>query len=172
MTKLNLTRLCLVTMVAAVVLMDGIVCPFPEDDPRSVFNPFIVPWWRHAPRPVRSFLHRAVTGQPLPPNDLQNLPPVRPLFRFRRPAFRAPRLRLRRPLLQRPWKTFLSLFKKKLPHFFKSFQQNFMCQFFFSPSALFIVIKSHNLHLSFILSKRLLSCCYNNWIKYSIHSLA
>ena len=45
---------------------------------RSLFNPLIVPWWRHAPRRVREMLHQAVVGEPLPPNDLENLPPTCP----------------------------------------------------------------------------------------------
>ena len=41
---LNIARLCLVTIVASFVLMDGIVCPFPPEDPRYVslyFDPMI-----------------------------------------------------------------------------------------------------------------------------------
>ena len=104
----NLTRLCLVTIVASIVLMDGIVCPFPADDPRSILNPLIVPWWRHAPRRVREMIHLAVTGEPLPPNDLENLPPTFPRLRFRRPSLprpslpRIPSFRPRRPIINRP----------------------------------------------------------------------
>ena len=71
---------------------------------RSILNPFIIPWWRHAPLRVRQNLHLIVTGEPLPPNDLENLPPPR---RFRLP--RLPRLRMpnffrfgNRPRRQRP----------------------------------------------------------------------
>ena len=63
-----------------------------------------MPWWRHAPRRVRAMLHQAVVGEPLPPNDLANLPPTCPrcprLPRLRRPSL--PRIpRLRRPTLPR-----------------------------------------------------------------------
>ena len=90
MAKLPSTaKICLVTVVAAITLMDGIVCPFPPEDPRSFWNPLIVPWWPYAPLRVRQSLHQAVVGEPLPPNDLENLPPVCP---------RCPRLpRLRSP---------------------------------------------------------------------------
>ena len=103
MTKLSIARLCLASL-AITLVMQGVVCPFPRDDPRSILNPLIVPWWRHAPLRVRQNLHLLVTGEPLPPNDLENLPPTRPLFRFRRPRLPRPRLpspfRPRRP--QRP----------------------------------------------------------------------
>lgn len=101
MAKLpGIAKICLVTIVAAITLMDGIVCPFPPEDPRSFWNPLIVPWWPYAPLRVRQGLHQAVLGEPLPPNDLENLPPVCPRcprlprlrpFRFSRPRpFRRP----------------------------------------------------------------------------------
>ena len=106
----SIARLCLVSVVVSITLFEGIVCPFPPEDPRSILNPLIVPWWPYAPRGFRAVVHRAVTGEPLPPNDLENLPPVcprcpkvRPLrlrrprpFRPRRPA--VPRIEQRRPL--------------------------------------------------------------------------
>ena len=94
----SIARLCLATVVATIVLMDGIVCPFPPEDPRSVLNPIIVPWWRHAPLRVRQVLHQMVTGEPLPPNDLENLPPTCPRCPRLRP------LRLPRPRLPRPFR--------------------------------------------------------------------
>jgi hypothetical protein len=65
----NITKVCFV-LIATVVLFDGIVCPFPPEDPRHVFNPVIVPWWRFAPRKVREFLHLKVVGKPLPPDPM------------------------------------------------------------------------------------------------------
>ena len=105
MTKLSIARLCLASLAISCLLMQGVVCPFPPEDPRSILNPLIVPWWRHAPLRVRQVIHLLGTGQPLPPNDLENLPPTRrPRFRFRRPRLPRPRLpspfRPRRP--QRP----------------------------------------------------------------------
>lgn len=94
----SIARLCLVVLVAS-MFMEGSVAPFPPGDPRAIFNPLIVPWWRHAPLRMRQFIHLAVTGTRLPPNDLANLPPTRP----RRPL-RLPRLRM--PFFfrsQRPW---------------------------------------------------------------------
>ena len=72
----NITKVCLV-FVAAVVLLDGIVCPFPPEDPRSIWNPVIVPWWRFTPRRTREFLHQVVVRKPLPP-DPQGFGPLPP----------------------------------------------------------------------------------------------
>ena len=62
-------------VIAAIVLLDGIVCPFPEGDPRAIFNPLIEPWWRFTPRPVREVLHQTFVGGTLPP-DPQGLGPL------------------------------------------------------------------------------------------------
>ena len=103
----SIARLCLASL-AITFLMQGIVCPFPPNDPRSILNPLIVPWWRHAPLRVRQTIHLLGTGSPLPPNDLENLPPTfgNPIFRrFRRPRLPRPRpspFRPRRPQEPRP----------------------------------------------------------------------
>ena len=72
---------------ACVALFQGCVAPFPPGDPRAILNPVIVPWWRISPRPVRSFLHQAVIGEPLPPNDLEMLEQMLREQRARRPRF-------------------------------------------------------------------------------------
>ena len=58
------------------------VAPFPVDDPRAVFNPFIIPWWDHVSLSKRQFLHRHLTGDPLPPEGRSS--PVR--YHYRRVA--------------------------------------------------------------------------------------
>lgn len=70
----NITKVCLV-LAATTLLLDGIVCPFPRGDPRSIFNPVITPWWRFTPRRTREMLHRTFAGGPLPP-DPQGLGPL------------------------------------------------------------------------------------------------
>ena len=91
----NITKVCLV-VVATVVLLDGIVCPFPPGDRRAVFNPLIVPWWRFTPRRAREMLHLTFAGGPLPadPEGFGPLPlcpvrfgPCRPRRRPQRPRF-------------------------------------------------------------------------------------
>ena len=54
--------------------------PFPPDDPRAVFNAFIIPWWQQAPRWLRSHIHVHWTGEPLPPDGrLRRYKPENPL---------------------------------------------------------------------------------------------
>lgn len=97
----TITKVCL-AVAAATVLLNGIVCPFPRDDPRSIFNPVIVPWWRFTPRRAREVLHLTFAGGPLPPDPqgLGPLPrcptfagPCRPRPRGPRPRSRFPRAR-------------------------------------------------------------------------------
>ena len=76
----NVTKVC-IALVATLVVMDGIICPFPPGDPRAIFNPVIVPWWRFAPRRVREVLHLTFAGGPLPP-DPQGLGPLPPCGTF------------------------------------------------------------------------------------------
>ena len=102
-STISIARLCLASL-ALTVVMQGVVAPFPPNDPRSILNPLIVPWWRHAPLRVRQVIHLVGTGSPLPPNDLENLPPTfgNPVFRrFRRPRRPTP-FRPRRPAPPRP----------------------------------------------------------------------
>lgn len=58
---MKLSLLCLVTMVTLCT------APFPPDDPRSAFNPFVIPWWQQAPFWFRNALHIHLTGEPLTP---------------------------------------------------------------------------------------------------------
>lgn len=54
--------------------------PFPPDDPRAVFNAFIIPWWQQAPRWLRSHIHVHWTGEPLPPDGrIRRYKPASPL---------------------------------------------------------------------------------------------
>ena len=42
-----------------------VVAPFPPEDPRAVFNAFVIPWWDRSPIGFRRFLHLHLTGEPL-----------------------------------------------------------------------------------------------------------
>ena len=53
------------------------VAPFPPEDPRSVFNAFVLPWWSAAPYWFRQRLHIHFTGKPLPPEEPRESKPVR-----------------------------------------------------------------------------------------------
>lgn len=98
--KTPVSLLSVALLAFAAFWPQGCVAPFPEGDPRAVLNPVIVPWWRVSPRPVRSFLHQLVIGEPLPPNDLQQLEQMLREQRAKRQQQRRPRLRL--PSLRRP----------------------------------------------------------------------
>merc|ERR1712059_29378 len=39
--------------------------PFPRNDPRSILNPFIVPWWCKVPKFMRQVLHLLVVKEEL-----------------------------------------------------------------------------------------------------------
>merc|ERR1712059_160546 len=39
--------------------------PFPRNDPRSILNPFIVPWWCKGPKFMRQVLHLLVVKEEL-----------------------------------------------------------------------------------------------------------
>ena len=54
------------TVMAFCIIMDGVVAPFPRDDPRSILNPLILPWWNVAPLHVKQIAHLIGTGKPLP----------------------------------------------------------------------------------------------------------
>ena len=90
----SVTKIFLV--VAAIVLFDGIVCPFPPGDPRAIFNPVIVPWWRFTPRRAREVLHQTFAGGPLPP-DPQGLGPLPRCPTIAGPCRPRSRPRVRRP---------------------------------------------------------------------------
>jgi len=56
----------------------GVPAPFPDDDPRSILNPLIEPWWCRVPKIMREFLHLKFTFSPLNENG----PCVVPSGRF------------------------------------------------------------------------------------------
>lgn len=58
----------LLTLVTLNLELTPVVAPFPPEDPRAVFNAFIIPWWPHAPRWLREHIHLHWTGDPLPPD--------------------------------------------------------------------------------------------------------
>ena len=64
-----LLSVCLALGLALSLCPTPSVAPFPVDDPRAVFNAFIIPWWDRAPLSTRQFLHRHLTGDPLPPEE-------------------------------------------------------------------------------------------------------
>merc|ERR1712128_18406 len=51
---------CLVLCLAV-----GCYAPFPRNDPRSFFNPIIVPWWCEVPKIAREVLHVVFAQSPL-----------------------------------------------------------------------------------------------------------
>jgi len=55
----------LVVFTLLVCFFVGCFAPFPRNDPRSIFNPVIEPWWCRVPKQVREFLHITVVGTPL-----------------------------------------------------------------------------------------------------------
>ncbi len=68
-SKTMKTSFCMFLFVCVMsfcIVMDGVVAPFPVDDPRSVLNPLILPWWGSAPIGIRRIAHLIGTGQPLP----------------------------------------------------------------------------------------------------------
>merc|ERR1712154_649168 len=46
-------------------LLVSCYAPFPRNDPRSVLNPFIVPWWCKVPKFMRQVLHLLVVKEEL-----------------------------------------------------------------------------------------------------------
>ena len=45
------------------------VAPFPAEDPRAVFNAFIIPWWDKQSIQTRRKVHLHWTGDPLPEEE-------------------------------------------------------------------------------------------------------
>ena len=86
----------LLLAVITFVFINGAVAPFPREDPRSVLNPLIIPWWIYTPCRVRKRIHVLVTGQPLPPDGCQKFLP-----RNRRPLPRRESEPTKRPKRQR-----------------------------------------------------------------------
>jgi len=64
-------------LIALVTFIVGIYAPFPGDDPRAIFNPFIVPWWYQIHPVYRDRAHLRWTGSHLPPEDFLVGPHVR-----------------------------------------------------------------------------------------------
>merc|ERR1712080_763342 len=56
------TLLCCLVLLC---LIQGTPAPFPRNDPRSILNPFIEPWWCRVPKIMREFLHLKFTFSPL-----------------------------------------------------------------------------------------------------------
>ena len=85
------------TVMAFCIIMDGVVAPFPRDDPRSILNPLILPWWNVAPLHVKQIAHLIGTGKPLPAEQA------------------VPRRRV-----NRPWKVNVQMLPQKIfqPYFF------------------------------------------------------
>merc|ERR1712117_661678 len=48
-----------------ICLFVGSFAPFPDNDPRSILNPVIEPWWCRVPKIMREFLHLKFTFSPL-----------------------------------------------------------------------------------------------------------
>lgn len=82
------------TLVCLSTLITPSVAPFPPDDPRAVFNAFVMPWWLHVPRWFRQWMHLHFTGRPLPPEaPRRQLTQPRPRPRPALPRLRWPRLK-------------------------------------------------------------------------------
>ena len=64
--KTSIGMFLIVCVLSFCIVMDGVVAPFPADDPRAVLNPLILPWWGSAPIGIRRIAHLIGTGQPLP----------------------------------------------------------------------------------------------------------
>jgi hypothetical protein len=64
--KVSIGLFALVSVLAFCVIMDGVVAPYPKEDPRSILNPLILPWWNVAPLRVKQIAHIIGTGKPLP----------------------------------------------------------------------------------------------------------
>ena len=64
--KVSVGLVLIATVVAFCVIMDSVVAPYPTDDPRSILNPLILPWWNVAPLGVKQIAHIIGTGKPLP----------------------------------------------------------------------------------------------------------
>lgn len=41
-----------------VCIVDKAFAPFPREDPRSVLNPLIIPWWIYTPCRTRKAIHQ------------------------------------------------------------------------------------------------------------------
>merc|ERR1712012_1242397 len=57
------TKLIFFTLL--VCFLVGCYAPFPRNDPRSILNPIIEPWWCRVPKIVRQYLHLKFTFSPL-----------------------------------------------------------------------------------------------------------
>merc|ERR1711902_472299 len=57
------TKLVIITLL--VCFIAGCYAPFPRSDWRSIFNPFIEPWWCSVSKGTREFLHETFAGGPL-----------------------------------------------------------------------------------------------------------
>merc|ERR1712106_114748 len=55
----------LVPFLLLSLLADPSTAPFPRNDPRSVINPLITPWWCKVPKFVRQVLHLLVVKEEL-----------------------------------------------------------------------------------------------------------